>query len=815
MDAITICAANYLPFASVLGDSFLKTNPESTFTILVVDAARTDFSKNPLFRYLTPDDLDIPPNVFQNMAFYYNVTELSTALKPSALKKLFSSGSKKVIYLDPDIQVFSALRELDEALEANSIVLTPHTLNPIPRDGLKPSEADIMGSGTFNLGFIGLSKSDIADQMLDWWEERLRFDSISDPEEMLFTDQRWIDFVPSYFPFFVLRKPSYNVAYWNLHERKLSEQNNVVLVNEKELRFFHFSGYRPEKPWILSKYVSDNPRIVISKDKILRNLCANYSEYALRNGWTTENSVTYGYQNFETGKAIPHSLRRLYREDCIQAEKSGTTLVPPKNWQEWSTTRTPDTGNLSRILFSLWKSRPDLKRRYPDATGNEAKDLQAWARTHGISEGVIDSDLIEIGNLQSDQFPSKFSNKKGLNVAGYLQGEFGLGQSARLILQSAKASGLPAFPLNSNRSKVRQEEKLSENNSESIFPVIVSVVNADHFELWLNDIGSNRLKYSKVIGVWAWETEDFPVSMHKAFKYVDEIWAVSNFVKDAIAPYTKKKVLVLPTPIITPERIEKLDRATLGIPEDQEFNLFIFDYQSVFNRKNPLGLVEAHRKAFPNSEGPLLVIKSTNGDQDAENREKLRFAVQDRTDILLIQDFVSREQLTSLINECSTYISLHRSEGYGLTMAEAMALGKPVIATSYSGNLDFMNRENSVLIPFKRTLVGKESFPYQHSSYWAEPDTDQAALEIKKLHENPMLRAQLGSAAQISVTNTFSTTRASKFIASRVKENYSYFSVAKMQFIDSIKNLLPNSIKRHTARLSKRLIRFLVRRLES
>lgn len=800
MDAITICAANYLPFVNVLGNSFLLTNPDSTFSVLVIDSEKINFAQNTNFRYLSPSDLDIPENVLKNMTFYYNVTELATALKPSAMKALFRQGSTKVIYLDPDIQVFSELSELDSALDKNPIVLTPHTLNPIPRDGLRPTEADIMGSGTFNLGFLGLSKSEIADEILNWWEERLRFDSISDPSEMLFTDQRWMDFVPSYFPMYVLRHPGYNIAYWNLHERELSVIGDKVKVNNEDLRFFHFSGYRPEKPWILSKYVSDNPRIVISKDKTLASLCENYGKAALESGWRSEESTPYGFANFENGKFIPSSIRRLYRDDCKKAYDDGEVLNPPSNWQAWATDRSYESGNLSRILFGVWKARPDLKRRYPDATGTEARDLIAWAKNHGIAEKVIDEDLLEVGHLANDEIPTKFSKAKGINISGYLTGELGVGQSARLINEAAQLIGLPVTTVNSNRIKSRKEENFNFSESEVLYPLTIAVVNADHFKLWVRDFGFEYLKKTKVIGVWAWELEDFPAVMHEAFQYVDEIWAVSEFVKNAISKHTRKPVFVLPTPILLQSNIEKLNRENIGLPENRPYNLFIFDYMSSFHRKNPLGLVESHIRAFPNQDGPLLVIKSTNGNLDAENREKLRFEIVDRTDVILIEDYLSRKQLTSLINECAAYVSLHRSEGYGLTIAEAMALGKPVIATAYSGNMDFMNNEISFLVPFQLIKVGHGSNPYDPKSEWANPDYEFAAEYMRYIHQEVHLAQKIGEKAKQEVTRKFSLENTKNFIEIRVNKNLNYIARIKMRlrlrnFANFAKSLIGKSKK--------------------
>lgn len=794
MDAITICAANYLPFAEVLGNTFLEHNPSSTFSILVIDSNKVNFTKKTRFKYLSPDDLNISSEQFKNMTFYYNVTELATALKPSAMKTMFSLGSEKVVYLDPDIQVFSGFFELEEQLNLHSIVLTPHTLSPIPRDGLRPSEADIMASGTFNLGFIGLSKSKVSETFLEWWEERLEFDSISDPEEMLFTDQRWIDLLPSYFPFQILRNKGYNVAYWNIHERFLNKKNEKIFVDNDELIFFHFSGYRPEKPWILSKYVADKPRVVISQNKILEELCEQYGQLAMQSGWEKESSTEYGYQNFESGKFIPSSLRRLYREDCISARKQGDLLKPPENWQEWATSRSIESGNLSRILFSIWKTRPDLKRRYPDATGTEAGDLLVWASTHGVEEKVIDSDLLLIGDLNSDSYPSIKSRENGINIAGYLRGELGLGQSARIIFQAAIATGLPITALNSNRSESRQGEVIPATNSKTIYPMTISIVNADHFKFWINDIGNDRIEGSTIVGVWAWEIEDFPKHMHSAFEYVDEIWAVSNFVKQAIQPHTNKKVLVFPTPITAPEIKEKLDRSTIGLPLNSKYNLFIFDYMSVFNRKNPIAVVEAHKKAFPNSDGPLLVIKSTNGDKDAENREKLRYSISSRTDVLLIENYLSRNQLHALIAECESYVSLHRSEGYGLTMAEAMALGKPVIATGYSGNLDFMSSENSLLVPYSMVKVGPGSFPYEPESFWAEPDLESAAGYMKNLFMDSDFKVNLGRLAKLSVTKQYPLENATNFIINRSNVHFSKIYRLKKSLKKKLQKLIKAAI---------------------
>lgn len=783
MDAVTICAVNYLPFATTLGNSFLDNNPNGSFSILVIDGEKVPFNKHPKFNYLSPSELALDKNVFENMTLYYNVTELSTALKPSALKTLFKNGSEKVIYLDPDIQVFDLLSEVDQALDRSPIVLTPHNLEPIPRDGLRPTEADILESGTFNLGFIGVRVSEISLKFLDWWEERLRFDSIASPAEMLFTDQRWIDLVPSYFPIEVLRHPGYNTAYWNLHEREFSLNAEKFFVNGEALKFFHFSGYMPDAPWILSKYVSNNPRITISSNSIVDNLCTSYGKQAIANGWQSNLKVAYGFSSFGNRKNIPSSLRRLFREDCIKAFEKGQTFLPPSDWIKWATQRSAESGNLSRILFSIWRSRPDLIQRFPDATGKDSQALVDWAKKYGVSQNVIDEDLIEIGEYLEQSFPKTKSKQKGLNVVGYLKGELGVGQSSRLVLKSAISTNYPVTALNYGRLESRQDEKYDLTQSDEIFPFTVAVINADQFKIWTNDFGVSNIRDSKIVGLWAWETEDFPEGMQEAFTLVDEIWAVSEFVKNALRKHSKKPIFVFPTPISSPKLIEKLDRDPLGIPEDIPFNLFIFDYMSVFNRKNPMGLVEAHKKAFPNSDGPLLVIKSANGNKDPENRELLRHSVKNRSDITLIEDYLTRNQISALINECDAYISLHRSEGYGLTIAEAMSLGKPVIATAYSGNLDFMNEENSFLVPFRFTEVGNFSYPYNPDTSWAEPNLDIASELMKLIHFDKKIAQRKGLAAKNYIESNFTFDLAAEFIKSRVDYHFSLSGKINFKFL--------------------------------
>jgi glycosyltransferase involved in cell wall biosynthesis len=780
MNGLTICAANYLPFAKTLADSFLKFHPESKFYLLLVDGdvPGITFDLGPDITLIKPSDLDLDPEVFMRMAIYYDVTELSTALKPLGLKYLLDTGSEIAIYLDPDIEVFSGLVEIPKHLESANIALTPHSLHGFPNDELRPTARDIMASGTFNLGFIAVKNSQQSYEFLLWWNENLIFDCISDVEKNLFTDQRWIDFVPSYYSFSVIREYGYNVAYWNLHEREITKVGTGYFANTSPLRFFHFSGYSPNKPWILSKHVADKPRVVISSNPLLKELAENYGKSAVEYGWGTNSSLTYGYSKLNEQITLTAANRKRYRQDVMEATKGNCEFPPHANDPHetvlaWLNRQIPESGRLNVSLFDVWKGQPDLQAAFPFALGKDAKRFVWWAQKYGIGEEKINELAIKIYDTpmqaakSSNELP--VAKKLGVNVAGYFKGEFGVGQFGRLVARAAIASELPVTTLVNRQTESRQDEEFELTDSKVLYPITIGSINADQFAPWLATLPTEVTDHSRFVGVWAWEIESFPKHLHTAFNYVDEIWAISSFVREAIQPHTRKPVLVFPCPIIAPSILEKLDRGAIGISEQDEFNLFIFDYFSTFKRKNPLDLVEAHILAFPDESGPKLIIKTINGESHASQQEQLRYAVGTRSDIVIINSYMSREQLHSLLSECQSYISLHRSEGYGLTMAEAMSLGKPVIATAYSGNMDFMNESNAILVPYELVPVGDDAYPYPEDSRWAQPSIEFTAKSMRELYVDSDLRLRIGDQARIDVATEFTIDGAAEFIQSRIK----------------------------------------------
>jgi glycosyltransferase involved in cell wall biosynthesis len=233
------------------------------------------------------------------------------------------------------------------------------------------------------------------------------------------------------------------------------------------------------------------------------------------------------------------------------------------------------------------------------------------------------------------------------------------------------------------------------------------------------------------VGVWAWEVDPVPAEWARAAEGFDEIWAYSTHVQRLLEKALPLPVATVSLPVLEPRVEGPADPRTAG-----RFSfLFLFDFHSMLQRKNPLGLIEAFSRAFAPDEGPRLVVKSFNGDQRPQDLERVRQAAAGRADIEVIDEYVSRTARDALLAGAACYVSLHRAEGFGLTLAEAMALGKPVIATGFSGNLDFTTPDNSYLVDWQPVSVGEHNDVYPPDSTWAEPDIEHAARLMRRVWE--------------------------------------------------------------------------------
>jgi glycosyltransferase involved in cell wall biosynthesis len=254
------------------------------------------------------------------------------------------------------------------------------------------------------------------------------------------------------------------------------------------------------------------------------------------------------------------------------------------------------------------------------------------------------------------------------------------------------------------------------------------------------------------VGIWYWEVGVFPEALRPAFELVDQVWCASEHVRTALAGWADGKVRKHPLVIEAPTRPPSLLRADLRLPPDRFLFGFAFDYFSVLRRKNPVGLIEAYRRAFGPEDGAALVLKTINEVRGDDAAAVVRAAAGDRDDIIFFDDHLDDVQMRAFFGLLDCYVSLHRSEGLGLTIASAMASGIPAIATGWSGNLEFMTSENSILVPSELVEVGPGAYPYPIDAWWAEPDLDVAADAMRRLYDDRPMARELGQRGATSVT---------------------------------------------------------------
>lgn len=394
--AITIASKNYFALAATLAESYKRHHPDHDFIIVLVDRAdglvapRLDCGAEviEIARFAVPD--------IGRFIYRYTVMELNTAVKPYVMADLFERrGYETLVYLDPDIWIHRPLEAVYQALGSASIALTPHMRRPF-FDDRQPSDLTILQSGTYNLGFLGLRNGDTARRLLDWWSSKLYRDCVVDIPNGLFVDQKWIDLVPGFFPdHCIVHDPTCNVAYWNLHERRLERSGDGWRVDGQALTFFHFSGYLPFSPQRLSKHQN---RHAIARMPALKALTDAYSDALMANGYRDCAAWPYAFATLANGVRVPMDLVRHIMQ---WASRTGVETPCPVSDAEgfcrflMSRGVIPENRDAVLLFHFLLRSRGDVAGAFPRALSDpDDPGFRGWLRTSGVSECGI-GDLLE------------------------------------------------------------------------------------------------------------------------------------------------------------------------------------------------------------------------------------------------------------------------------------------------------------------------------------------------------------------------------------------------------------------------------------
>jgi len=366
--------------------------------------------------------------------------------------------------------------------------------------------------------------------------------------------------------------------------------------------------------------------------------------------------------------------------------------------------------------------------------------------------------------------PNVGRDMNGLDHLGFFSAEHGVGEAARQLVGTLRATGVEVSTINYTDTESRLGHPFVCEN-ESRHKVLLTSINADQMLAAQHILGADFFHDRYVIGQWFWELETAPDWYPPAYPFVNELWAPTRFIEAMLRRSMPDSVTVTytPLPIVPPVIDVLMNRAHYGLDNRFMF-LFAFDFMSVMKRKNPLGLVDAFCRAFAHCAGPMLVIKAINGDKRPHDLALLQAAIADRSDIVLMGDYLTRIETSTLTSIADCYVSLHRSEGLGLTMSEAIALGVPVIATGYSGNLDFMTDANANIVPMHRVQVGNDAGGYSPLAMWAEPNLEEAAALMRSVYENPRFAKEKARRAQAEILNAFTVERSGAIMKNRLEQ---------------------------------------------
>jgi hypothetical protein len=346
--------------------------------------------------------------------------------------------------------------------------------------------------------------------------------------------------------------------------------------------------------------------------------------------------------------------------------------------------------------------------------------------------------------------PAAGRRPDGVNVCGYFRDESGWGAAGRGYLRALRALECPLALMDLSGLTSNRSGDTSVAGFDAEHPYDVNLVCVDagqHFAMQAR-VGPEFFEGRFNVGAWAWELPSFPQGWYDRFAYYDEIWVGTSFIANALAPVSPVPVVRVP-PVLTPtsEGSREDGRRRLGLRSDEFAFLFVFDFHSHLARKNPLAVVDAFRAAFRPSGRARLILKCVNGRSDPEGFAALS-ARADGAAVTLHDGYWPARHVRDLMAACDAYVSLHRSEGTGLTISDAMALGKPVIATGWSGNMDFMSVSNSLPVRFELTEIRDGVGPYRAGGVWAEPSVAHAAELMRRVYEDPDAARALGRAAR-------------------------------------------------------------------
>lgn len=784
----TIATRRQLAHVRVLARSLRDREPTERLQALFVDDPfGEDHLDSADVDRVRATDIGVTEEEFHVAAAHLSARELSLWLRPKLMLALLdSSEEQSVLFLAPDSAVFEGLDIVDELLENRAVLRVPITTATEPALSAKrhaefPGELRVWAPGF-------LAANSRAREWLTAVHARARVGAHSQVMAGDALSADWDAFAIGEVDLAIGHPPGLGAGHWHMATRKLGLHDGHFFVDDDRLVVFHFDGFDFARPWALAPDAGGADGPFLAEDDATKSLCSWYAEVLIEAGVEAVATSEYRWASLPDGFGMNRRIRQTVR-NAVNGDARGLHYeLPPDPFNpqtlpafyRWLASVEPANDrapNTARFYYGIHQARDDLQLEFPELSLADAEAFRQWALTRAHLEyrvpPAVTEDAFERGAWPQVELPewgAPGSLREGFLVAGYLRAELGIGDAARRTLVAMQRARITSSGYSFSLTKSRQhDDSVAGGRVLTDLSTNVVCVNADQFVYFSRFVGPDYFDGRHTVGFWAWETENPPEQMGGVASFFDEIWVPSAYSADAISTITDVPVLIFGYPVEAPKVDMSIDTGRLGMPDGFVF-FFMFDFLSTISRKNPMGLIDAFVRAFEPGEGPTLVLKSINADERPLDVVRIKEAIGDRPDIVFIDAYYSQAECTAMVARSNCYVSLHRSEGFGLTLAEAMALGVPVVATGYSGNLDFMDDDSAFLVPAGRSRVGRGSPPYPPDSIWGEPDLDAAAAQMRRVYESPKEASQRLANARKRVLREHGYKAAGRFLRTREKE---------------------------------------------
>ena len=755
----TAVARHELPLARVLAADLARVHPGWRLTVLLMDGDPAAWLDEP-FEVVGIGDLEIADLGLLLMACD-GPGALAAALRPVLLAYLAQRANGVAIWLDATVRVLAPLDELLVAAR-EGLALVPLHAGFGPAPGLAVR-------GAFETGVVGASDLDA----LAWWAELTEAGARRQGARF---DPRAGDALASLAgaagQVAILRGGTFCAGWWTVAAGSRIEGDPPTLGGEP-LAALNFAGFDPRRPhWLSDEDPAGLARV--SSSPALASLLARHAGELLDAGWAPA-SEGWSYATLPNGVALDDDLRDLFAVVRRHGEQISNPFTDEgcEAFMRWVDSESPIGAGVTWYLERVHRRRADLQAAFPDLGGGDGWSLAEWMERHGGDEEPVLAALLRRRSPTSAS--SARDTDASVRIVGFLGDGLGLGEAARSYARALQAVdvdvdtvSLPAPMMSGGGDRDRfwsRREVMWAASDRPVPSTGVEIVCMNPPELVrAHRAGVVSAERGHRIGVWAWELDSLPSDWAEAFPLVDEVWAYSEYVAAVLRPAVPVPVTVMPLAVEAPEPADTE-------PDGSPFTfLFAFDLLSSVERKNPIGLIEAFRSAFEPGEGPRLLLKTTNGDNAPETLERVRVAALGCPDIEVVDEFLSAADRDALIGGCDCYVSLHRAEGFGLTIAEAMAAARPVIATGFSGNLDFMTDATGYLVSWEPAEVEEGSPIYPAGARWAEPDVDHAASLMRRVYADPVAARVRGRLARKAIAELASPEVVGRRMCRRIEE---------------------------------------------